>query len=37
MLDKGDFQPLHSLADVHETIARTRKKTIEHIEKEVIK
>jgi 1-deoxy-D-xylulose-5-phosphate reductoisomerase len=37
MLDKGDFHPLHSLADVHETIDRTRKKTIEHIEKEVIK
>jgi 1-deoxy-D-xylulose-5-phosphate reductoisomerase len=37
MLDKGDFHPLHSLADVHETITRTRNKTIEHIEKEVMK
>lgn len=37
MLDKADFQPLHSLADVRETIERTRSKTSEHIEKEVIK
>ena len=37
MLDKGDFRPLHSLADVQETISLTRIKTIEHIENAVMK
>jgi 1-deoxy-D-xylulose-5-phosphate reductoisomerase len=37
MLDKGDFQPLHSLADVLETISLTRVKTSEYIENEVMK
>jgi 1-deoxy-D-xylulose-5-phosphate reductoisomerase len=36
MLEQWDFRPLHRLADVLETIALARKKTTEHIEKEVI-
>jgi len=36
MLDKWDFQPLHRLDDVLETISLARKKTTEHIENEVI-
>jgi 1-deoxy-D-xylulose-5-phosphate reductoisomerase len=37
MLDKGDFFPLRDIADVLETISRTRKKTVEYIENEVMK
>ena len=37
MLDRGDYRPLHSLGDVQDTIHLTRKKTIEHIESEVMK
>ncbi len=36
MLEREDFQPLGSLDDVLQTIDRTRKKTIAHIEKEVM-
>jgi 1-deoxy-D-xylulose-5-phosphate reductoisomerase len=37
MLEREEFQPLNSLDDVLQTIALTRKKTIAHIEKEVMK
>jgi len=37
MLDHGGFQSLHSLDDVLATISRTREKTIEYIETEVIR
>lgn len=36
ILEREDFRPLHSLDDVLETIAATRRKTIEHIENEVM-
>jgi 1-deoxy-D-xylulose-5-phosphate reductoisomerase len=36
MLDGWDFCPIRSLADVEETIAMTRTKTTEYIEKEVM-
>jgi 1-deoxy-D-xylulose-5-phosphate reductoisomerase len=37
MLERTEFQPLHCLEDVLETIALTRRQTIAHIEKEVMK
>ncbi len=37
VLDREEFQPLHSLDDVLQTISLTRKKTIATIEKEVMK
>ncbi|HSQ36087.1 MAG TPA: 1-deoxy-D-xylulose-5-phosphate reductoisomerase [Candidatus Binatia bacterium] len=37
MLAQWDFQPVETLSDVQETIARTRIKTVEHIENEVLK
>lgn len=37
MLERAEFQPLHCLEDVLETIALTRRQTIAHIEKEVMK
>ncbi len=37
MLERAEFQSLHCLEDVLETISMTRRKTIEHIEKEVMK
>ena len=37
MLDQGDYRPLNDLGDIQETIRLTRKKTIEHIESEVMK
>jgi len=36
MLDGWDFCPIRTLADVEDTIALTRIKTMEHIEKEVL-
>ncbi len=37
MLERAQFRPLRGLEDVLETIALTRRKTTEHIEKEVMK
>jgi 1-deoxy-D-xylulose-5-phosphate reductoisomerase len=37
MLAGWDFFPVRTLADVQETIALTRIKTVEHIENEVLK